>query len=162
MESPPTVHALICCELIWHEFGHAFANDLLGTYSEELIQRSALYLPLAKPYEKHGKYTRWIDCANEHVIRAVTARLSAQVFSPEQGRQALREDAERGFRYVHAISRRQREHTNRIGQPIPTSPTFTRALSRPLMSWIAPNALDHLSTKRLVLNGTDERLIQAA
>ena len=50
-------------------------------------------------------YTRWIDCANEHVIRAITARLSTQVFGLEQGRQALREDAVRGFRYVHALSR---------------------------------------------------------
>ena len=63
-------------------------------------------------------YTRWIDCANEHVIRAVTARLSAQVFGPEQGRLALREDAERGFRYVHAISRRLVEYEqNRTTYP---------------------------------------------
>lgn len=110
----PRPHLL---ELIWHEFGHAFANDLAGTYSEELLQRSALYLPLSKPMRNMG-YTRWIDCANEHVIRAVTARLSTQVFSPEQGRQALREDAERGFRYVHAISRRLVEYEqNRTTYP---------------------------------------------
>ena len=133
----PRPHLL---ELIWHEFGHAFANDLAGAYSEELLQRSSLYLPLSKPMRNMG-YTRWIDCANEHVIRAITARLSTQVFGPEQGRQALREDVERGFRYVHALSRGLVEYE----QNRTVYPNFYHFYPRLVETF---EALDHLQTPR--------------
>ena len=133
----PRSHLL---ELIWHEFSHAFTNDLAGAYSEELLQREVLYIPLSKSMRSMG-YTRWIDSANEHVIRAVTARLSTQVFGPEQGYQALREDAERGFHYVHALSRRLVDYE----QNRAVYPTFSHFYPRIVEAF---KALDHLQTPR--------------
>ena len=102
----PRPHLL---ELVWHEFGHAFANDLAGDYSMELLAHADLFKPIVQPMRRMG-YTRWIDCANEHVIRAVTARLTKQYLGLELQRSALREDSQRGFRYVHALSERLVEY----------------------------------------------------
>ena len=91
--------------IIWHEFSHAFINPLSEDYYQELMQHAELYAPLAEQMDRIG-YTHWLDCANEHLIRAVTARLAHHQLSPEAGRQALREESGRGFRYVHALARR--------------------------------------------------------
>ncbi len=102
----PRPHLL---ELIWHEFSHAFVNDLAGDYSTLLFRHDALYSPIEKSMQKLG-YTRWLDCANEHVIRAITARLTSQNFGPQESSQALRRESQRGFRYVHALAARLVEY----------------------------------------------------
>jgi hypothetical protein len=98
----PRPHLL---ELVWHEFSHAFVNDLTGDYSTLLFRHDALYSPIAKSMKKVG-YTRWLDCANEHVIRAITARLTSQAFGPQEGDRVLRRESQRGFRYIHALAER--------------------------------------------------------
>lgn len=55
-------------------------------------------------------YTRWLDCANEHIIRAIVARLARHHLGPEVGNRALREESGRGFRYIQALSRRLEEY----------------------------------------------------
>jgi hypothetical protein len=102
----PRPHLL---ELIWHEFSHAFANDLAGDYSVLLLRHDTLFPPIAKSMQKLG-YRRWLDCANEHVIRAITARMTSQLFSPQESSQNLREESARGFRYVHALANRLMEY----------------------------------------------------
>lgn len=102
----PRPHLL---ELIWHEFSHAFINSLTNDHAELLLGHAELYLPIAKPMQKLG-YTRWLDCANEHIIRAITARLTSREFGPHEGRMALRRESARGFRYVHALADRLLEY----------------------------------------------------
>ncbi len=110
----PRPHLL---ELVWHEFSHAFVNDLVRAHGDSLLAHAELYLPIANPMQNLG-YTRWLDCANEHVIRAVTARLHSQFFSREESDRALRDDSLRGFRYVHTLSERLEEYeSNRAVYP---------------------------------------------
>ncbi len=102
----PRPHLL---ELVWHEFSHAYVNALTNDYAKVLLEHAELYLPIAQPMQKLG-YARWLDCANEHIIRAITARLTSREFGPQEGRQALRRESARGFRYVHALAERLLEY----------------------------------------------------
>lgn len=102
----PRPHLL---ELVWHEFSHAFTNDLVRAHGDSLLSHAELYLPIAESMQRLG-YTRWLDCANEHVIRAVTARLHDQFMGVEERNRALRDDSQRGFRYVHTLSERLAEY----------------------------------------------------
>jgi hypothetical protein len=90
-------------QLVWHEFSHAFVNPLTEDHAEEILRFRELYLPIAEPMQELG-YGRWLDCANEHIIRAITARLAHRVLGPEAGRQALRQESSLGFRYVHSLA----------------------------------------------------------
>ena len=99
-------------QIVWHEFSHAFVNPLSEGYYHEIESHSALFVALSDQMNGLG-YTRWLDCANEHLIRAVAARLVHHHVSPEAGRQALREESGRGFRYIHAIARRLAEYEDR-------------------------------------------------
>ena len=79
-------------QIVWHEFSHAFVNSL--------------------------GYKHWLDCANEHIIRAIVARLAYHHLGPEAGSRALREDSSRGFHYIHALARRLEEYeTHRNAYP---------------------------------------------
>lgn len=96
-------------QIIWHEFSHAFVNPLSEEYYPMLGPHADLFAPLAEPMARIG-YTHWFDCANEHLIRAVTARLAHHHLGAEAGRRALREESGRGFRYIHALARRLEEY----------------------------------------------------
>ena len=98
-------------QIIWHEFSHAFINPLSERHYPELMRHKDLYTPLSEQMDQIG-YTRWLDCANEHLIRAVTARLAHHHIGAEAGRQALRDESGRGFRYIHALARRLEEYEN--------------------------------------------------
>ena len=99
-------------QIVWHEFSHAFVNPLSEGYYREIERRSALFDPLAEQMNRLG-YTRWLDCANEHIIRAIVARLAHHHLGPEAGNRALREESSRGFRYIHALARRLEEYEAR-------------------------------------------------
>ena len=96
-------------QIVWHEFSHAFVNPLSEGYYHEIERHSALFVPLSDQMNGLG-YTRWLDCANEHIIRAIVARLAHNHLDPEAGRRALREESARGFRYIHALARRLEEY----------------------------------------------------
>lgn len=96
-------------QIIWHEFSHAFVNPLSGEYYPMLRPHADLFAPLAEQMASIG-YAHWFDCANEHLIRAVTARLAHHHLGAEAGRRALHEEAGRGFRYIHALAGRLEEY----------------------------------------------------
>jgi hypothetical protein len=75
------------------------------------MRHEDLYTLLSEQMDQIG-YTRWLDCANEHLVRAVTARLAHHHIGAEAGRQALRDESGRGFRYIHALARRLEEYEN--------------------------------------------------
>ena len=96
-------------QIIWHEFSHAYVNPLSEDHYDELMHHTELFTPLAEQMNRIG-YARWLDCANEHLIRAITARLAHHHLGPAAGRQALREESGRGFRYIHALAHRLEEY----------------------------------------------------
>ncbi len=91
--------------IIWHEFSHAFVNPLSEEYYPMLRPYAHLFTPLAEQMASIG-YTHWFDCANEHLIRALTVRLAHHHLGAAAGRRALRAESQRGFRYIHAVARR--------------------------------------------------------
>lgn len=98
----PREHLL---QIIWHEFSHAFVNTLSEEHYSMLKPYAELFAPLEEQMARLG-YTHWFDCANEHLIRAIVARLAHHHLGAEAGRQALRAEVSRGFRYVHAVADR--------------------------------------------------------
>lgn len=104
-------------ELVWHEFGHSFVNPLTAGHRDQLRATLHRFVPLAARMEKTG-YPTWESCVNEHLIRAITARLMLRVLGEEAGRQAVQEEVNRGFVYVPALCRRLAEYeTQRAAYP---------------------------------------------
>lgn len=96
-------------ELVWHEFGHSFVNPLIAGRRDQLRNTLRCFVPLAEQMEKTG-YPTWDSCVNEHLIRAITARLLCRVVGEEAGQQAVQEELSRGFVYVPALCRRLEEY----------------------------------------------------
>lgn len=61
-------------DLVYHEFSHSFVNPLTYKYEDEVNKYRKLYRPIAD-IMKANAYTDWEICVNEHIVRAVTARL---------------------------------------------------------------------------------------
>lgn len=96
-------------ELVWHEFGHSFVNPLTAGRHDQLQATLDRFVPLIARMEKTG-YPTWDSCINEHLIRAITARLLHSAVGEEAGRQAVQEELSRGFVYVPALCRRLEEY----------------------------------------------------
>jgi hypothetical protein len=104
-------------ELVWHEFGHSFVNPLTAARHDQLQANLDHFVPLATRMEKTG-YPTWESCVNEHLIRAITARLMFRVVGEEAGAKAVQEEVSRGFVYVPALCRQLAEYeTQRAAYP---------------------------------------------
>jgi hypothetical protein len=104
-------------ELVWHEFGHSFVNPLIAGRRAQLRDTLYRFAPLAEQMEKNG-YPTWESCVNEHLIRALTARLLGRAVSDEAGQQAAQTEQNHGFAYVPALCRQLAEYeTQRAAYP---------------------------------------------
>jgi hypothetical protein len=67
--------------LIWHEFGHSFANPAAEKqpYADELEALSHLHAPVKESMRAQA-YAEWSAVVKEHLTEAVTCRLAAQKF----------------------------------------------------------------------------------
>jgi len=88
--------------LAWHEFSHSFVNPLAEKYQDELKKYAVLYPPIEKKMKAQA-YTSWLIAVNEHVVRAVTSRLAARLYSPQLGEQALKAEERKGFIYIRPL-----------------------------------------------------------
>ncbi|MBM3280417.1 MAG: DUF4932 domain-containing protein [Candidatus Handelsmanbacteria bacterium] len=89
-------------ELVWHEFGHSFINPLTATRGEQLQAQAGRFAPLQERMAATG-YPTWESCVNEHLIRAITARLWRQAEGEEAGHRATQAELTRGFTYAPAL-----------------------------------------------------------
>ena len=114
--------------LIVHEFAHSLINPLAAADPSEVSQYAGRFNAIRKRMEKHG-YGDWTTVVNEHVVRAVTARVVGLRHGEEAGRRAVAEEAAAGFCYVPALVERLRlyEHDRRKW---PTLQSFYRELLR--------------------------------
>lgn len=88
--------------LVWHEFSHSFVNPTTEKFSKEIQQYKKLY----KPIESHMKrqaYSDWEISVNEHIIRAITTRLSYIHLGKEVGDQVLAYERSQGFYYIDLL-----------------------------------------------------------
>ena len=96
--------------LVWHEFGHSFVNPLVDEYKGEIRKTSRLYKPIQEAMRKMA-YGNWQSCVHEHIVRAVTIRLTARDRGEADAQSRLRMERDtRGFRYVEPLVERLKEY----------------------------------------------------
>lgn len=88
--------------IVWHEFGHSFVNPATEKNNAEINKYQNLYTPISAAMKTQA-YTNWETCVNEHIIRAVTARLTYLDQGQEAYEAAIENERSRGFFYVPAL-----------------------------------------------------------
>jgi len=88
--------------IAWHEFSHSFVNPTTAKFGKEIDKYKALYEPISGRMSGQA-YSNWQTCVNEHIVRAVTTRLTCREIGSEAGEQALYREKDRGFAYVQAL-----------------------------------------------------------
>lgn len=88
--------------IVWHEFGHSFVNPTTEKFIDEINKYDNLYSKIEKQMKSQA-YPNWEISVNEHIIRAITARLA--YLNRGQSAYALTISNERkdGFYYVPAL-----------------------------------------------------------
>jgi hypothetical protein len=89
--------------LIWHEFSHSFVNPLAEQHRADVERLASLFPPIAEQMERQA-YRTWETALNEHVIRAVTVRLTYRELGAAAGEAAAQNERERGFAYLDRLT----------------------------------------------------------
>lgn len=97
--------------LVSHEFAHLFVNPLADAHADDVAALASLYEPIADAMARQA-YPSWKIAWNEHVVRAVVARLVLDRSGPDAAEGELARQEERGFRYVRALAARLAEYEN--------------------------------------------------
>jgi hypothetical protein len=88
--------------LIWHEFAHSFVNPQTALHQDEVKSYAHLLSPIQNEMKKQA-YGDWQTVTNEHIVRAITTRLSYLMVGQEAGDAALAEETRRSFIYLPAL-----------------------------------------------------------
>ncbi|MGH4123505.1 MAG: DUF4932 domain-containing protein [Clostridium sp.] len=86
----------------WHEFSHSFVNPTTEKNITKVNKYDSLFTPLADIMSKKA-YPNWEVCVNEHIVRAVTTRLSYIYLGKQAGDNALRYEKTNGFYYIDGL-----------------------------------------------------------
>ncbi|MDR7855968.1 DUF4932 domain-containing protein [Tissierella sp.] len=88
--------------IVWHEFSHSFINPITENHIDEINKYNNLYSKIKNQMSSQA-YPSWEISVNEHIIRAITARL---VYL-DQGQSAydaiIANEITNGFYYVPAL-----------------------------------------------------------
>jgi len=101
-ESTPIFSSEYIKDTVWHEFSHSFINPTTDEYLDEINKYDKLYSKISKKMESQA-YTSWKTCVNEHIVRAVTARLNYTYVGKAAGDQAIAYEKGNGFFYIEAL-----------------------------------------------------------
>src|SRR5579864_3920781 len=88
---------------VWHEFAHTFVNPEIIRLGAEVERSRKLMAPMEAVMRSQA-YDQWVIIVYEHVVRAVTVRLTFREFGEEEGKAELLYEKSRGFSYVEAIA----------------------------------------------------------
>lgn len=87
--------------LIVHEFAHSLINPLSEQHRDLVQGYSGRFdAALREAMLKQGAYDNWQTVVDEHVVRAVTARVAAKTRGADAGAAAVADEVGRGFVYV--------------------------------------------------------------
>jgi hypothetical protein len=80
----PTFDQVNLYNLVWHEFGHSFANPAVEKqpYLSQIEALSYLHAPIKESMRAQA-YDEWQSVVKEHLTSAVACRLAAQKFGEE-------------------------------------------------------------------------------
>jgi hypothetical protein len=81
--------------LVVHEFAHSLINPLAVQRADAVAAYAGRFEEMRQAMLKQA-YDNWPTVVNEHVVRAVTARIAAQ-YSEKAGEQAVADEVRRGF-----------------------------------------------------------------
>jgi hypothetical protein len=95
--------------LVWHEFGHSFVNPLVDKYWGRIRKTSKLYEPIRDAMQRQA-YGNWQSSVHEHIVRAVTIRLTARERAADAQNLLNRERDTNNFRYVEPLVERLKEY----------------------------------------------------
>lgn len=91
--------------LVWHEFSHSFINPLTEKYWSDIIKYNSLFKPISSQMSAMA-YGNWETCVNEHIVRAVTARLTYLQIGEDEGNSVIRNERINGFAYIEPLCER--------------------------------------------------------
>lgn len=113
------VYSVICpindekylSSFVWHEFSHSYVNPLTEEYLSKVSKYENLFKPICDKMNNQA-YGKWEICVNEHIVRAVTSKLSSKVFGDGVGNSELRKHKLKSFFYIDALYERLEEYEN--------------------------------------------------
>lgn len=91
--------------VLFHEYSHPFINLLTDKYADMVKEYDAAYERL-KPYKLPGfqsGYGEWIECVNEHLVRAMTIHLLRKCGQSNDADELLRYELFCGYKYIPFI-----------------------------------------------------------
>lgn len=89
--------------LIWHEFGHSYVNPLTSEYIEQVYESVELYAPIAEALGEQA-YGDWESAINEHIIDAISLKLTEMYLKKKDAAKLLEVYKERrSFLYIYDI-----------------------------------------------------------
>lgn len=95
---PPVENLQYLTSFVWHEFSHSYVDPLTEENRNEVNKYKDLFTPISNIMEKQA-YGTWETCVNEHIVRAVTSRLSYKVFGEKRASEEIKEHKMRSFLY---------------------------------------------------------------
>lgn len=95
----------------WHEFSHSFVNPLTEENLSEINKYIDLFSPVAEKMRSQG-YSKWEISVNEHIVRAVTSRLTFLNEGKDAYDEIISIEKFRGFNYVEALCEKLEEYEN--------------------------------------------------
>lgn len=92
-----------------HEFSHSFINPLTEENIDEVNKYSELYKPISEKMNKQA-YNSWENCAYEHIVRSVVARLIFIHSGSENYETIVAYEKDRGFLYIDELTKKLEEY----------------------------------------------------
>jgi len=94
-------------DLIVHEFAHSLVNPLTADFPSEVAKYEGRFAALKDAMHKRG-YDDWPTIVNEHVVRAITARIAAKRKGDAAEERVIAAQLGYGYSYVPALVARLR------------------------------------------------------
>ncbi|NJK96753.1 MAG: DUF4932 domain-containing protein, partial [Bacteroidales bacterium] len=90
--------------IVWHEFSHSFINHLTDQYIEKVkIYEPLLFNPIKSAMAAQA-YSNWTSVVNEHIIRAITIRLTAKRYGDKDAKSLFQSEViGKSFIYIEPI-----------------------------------------------------------
>lgn len=85
-----------------HEFSHSYINPITERYLEEVNATSSL-MDEIESYMRNQAYPTWQIAVNEHIVRAVTARIIKQTEGHRAYQQEIARNLDLGFVYIDEL-----------------------------------------------------------
>lgn len=88
-----------------HEFAHPIINSLAEKFNE-LVKKNSQAFEWLKQYKKpnfQSGYGNWVECVNEHIVRAIAVHLAMKLGENEYAIKHLEYDMNIGYRYLPAL-----------------------------------------------------------